>query len=140
MPGRLDLAVASVPISTLDQYDIAKWALAAADAADDKVGSRTVVIEVAEVIALTDYFVITSGANTRQVRAIAEAIEDKLARLGGPKPLRIEGRDEFRWLLMDYGPFVVHVFEQRARDYYDLDRLWGDQPLVERSVRPERAS
>jgi ribosome-associated protein len=74
--------------------------------------------------------VIVSGRNARQVRAIAEEIEEQLMILDGPKPIRVEGRDEYQWLLMDYGDFIVHVFEAEAREYYDLDRLWSDQPHV----------
>ncbi len=92
-----------------------------------------------DALSLTDYFVIASGRNTRQVRAIAEEIEEQLTLLGGPKPLRTEGRDEYRWLLMDYGSFVVHVFEEEARAYYDLDRLWGDLPRVQRAEPIERS-
>jgi ribosome-associated protein len=89
-----------------------------------------VIIDVAAVLAITGHFVVASGRNQRQVRAIAEEIEEQLTRLDGPKPLRIEGRDEYQWLLMDYGDFIVHVFESDAREYYDLDRLWSDQPRV----------
>jgi ribosome-associated protein len=110
--------------------DIAVWALLAAEAADDKLGSDTVVVYVGDVISITDYFVITTGANRRQVRAIADEVEKRISDHGGAKPNRVEGRDEYRWLLMDYGSFVVHVFDKEARDYYDLDRLWSDQPRL----------
>ncbi len=107
-----------------------RWPLAAADAADEKLGERTLVIDVGAVLGITGYFVITSGRNRNQVRAIAEEIELRLSEAGGPKPKRIEGRTEAEWLLMDYGDFVVHVFSQSAREYYDLERLWNDQPRV----------
>lgn len=81
-------------------------------------------------LAITGHFVIVTGRNSRQVRAIGEAIEEDLTLAGGPKPLRVEGKDEYQWLLMDYGDFVVHVFESSSREYYDLDRLWSDQPRV----------
>lgn len=106
------------------------WVRLAAAAADDKLGADTVIIEVAQVLAITGHFIITSGRNARQVRAIAEEVEERLTRAGGPKPIRIEGRDEAQWLLMDYGDFVVHVFDADAREYYALDRLWSDQPKV----------
>jgi len=118
------------PGSSGDRDEIRRWVLAAAAAADDKLGTDTVVIDVGEVFSLTDYFLITSGRNARQVRAIAEEIESRLTAEGGPRPVRIEGRDEYRWLLMDYGSFIVHVFDPAAREYYDLDRLWKDQPRV----------
>ncbi len=104
--------------------------MAAARAADDKLADDIVIIDVGGVLAITDHFLITSGRNARQVRAISEEIEEQLTILGGPKPLRIEGRDEYQWLLMDYGDFIVHVFDAQTRDYYDLERLWSDQPRV----------
>lgn len=89
------------------------------------------VVDVGAVLAITDRFVITSGRNTRQVRAIAEEIQERVADAGGPKPIRVEGRDEYRWLLMDYGDFIVHVFDEESRNYYELERLWSDQPRVD---------
>jgi ribosome-associated protein len=78
------------------------------------------------VLAITDAFVITSGANPRQVRTIAEEVEEQVKRAGGPAPLRIEGLDDARWVLMDYGDFVVHILLNEARDFYQLERLWSD--------------
>ena len=105
-------------------------ALTAARAAADKQGADTVVLEVGKVLAITDTFVITSGSNSRQVRTIAETVEERVKQAGGPGPLRIEGLDDLRWVLMDYGDFVVHVFLDEARRYYDLERLWADAPRV----------
>jgi ribosome-associated protein len=85
---------------------------------------------VGEILGITDWFVVTSGANARQVRAIVEAVEETITRAGGPKPLRLEGQETSSWVLMDYGPFVVHVFSTEARDYYDLERLWKDVPRL----------
>lgn len=79
---------------------------------------------------ITDWFVITSGSNPRQVRAIVEEIEEQLRRSGGPRPLRTEGRDGLEWVLVDYGAFVVHVFNAESREYYDLERLWKDVPRL----------
>lgn len=111
--------------------DVRGWAAAAARAADEKKATDTVVLEVGPILAITDAFVITSAPNTRQVRTIAEEIEKQLVEAGGPKPLRVEGLDDLRWVLVDYGSFVVHVFLQEARDYYELERLWADVPRVE---------
>ena len=111
--------------------DDLRWALAAARAADDKKGHDTIVLQVGAVLAITEAFVITSAPNTRQVRTIAEEIEKQLVDAGGPKPLRVEGLDDLRWVLVDYGSFVVHVFLQEARDYYELERLWADVPRLE---------
>lgn len=107
-----------------------RWAREAARAADDKFGKDTVVIDVGDVLVVTDYFVITSGDNRRQVRALVEDIEERITEAGGPKPLRIEGLDTLEWVLMDYGDFVVHVFEPESRAFYQLERLWGDRPRV----------
>lgn len=98
------------------------------------------VIEVGDLLAITDYFVITSGANDRQVRAIAEEVERRVKAAGGGRPLRVEGREDFRWVLMDYGVYVVHVFSDEARAYYDLERLWGDAPRVSWHHSPETAN
>jgi ribosome-associated protein len=111
--------------------EIRRWVEAAARAAAAKKGEETVVLEVGHVLAITDAFVITSGTNTRQVRTIAEEVEAKVKEAGGPSPLRIEGLDDGQWVLMDYGDFVVHVFLDETRRYYDLERLWSDAPRVE---------
>lgn len=83
-----------------------------------------------EVLAITDWFVVTAGGNPRQVRAIVEEVEEQLTKAGGPKPVRIEGKDTLNWVLMDFGGFVVHVFSEDAREYYDLERLWSDVPRL----------
>jgi ribosome-associated protein len=88
------------------------------------------------VLALTEHFVITHGTNPRQVRTIADEVEQHLTDLGGPKPLRIEGLDDLSWVLLDYGDFVVHVFNEDARRYYELERLWSDVPRVDWSAAP----
>jgi ribosome-associated protein len=80
---------------------------------------------------VTDYFVITNGTNPRQVGAIVEGIEEDLKRAGGPSPIRIEGGDARQWVLMDYGSFVVHVFDTETRDFYSIERLWADCPRLD---------
>jgi ribosome-associated protein len=102
------------------------WATTAARAASAKQGQDTVVLAVGDVLAITDAFVITSGTNPRQVRAVADEIELRVKESGGPAPRRIEGLDDARWVLMDFGDFVVHVFLDEVRDFYQLERLWGD--------------
>lgn len=114
----------------------------AAGAADDKKARETLIIDVGDVFAVSDYFVITSGSNPRQVHAISDAIEEEVKKAGGPGPVRVEGLDQREWVLMDYGAFVVHVFHQEQRDFYQLERLWGDRPRIEwepLTPRPERA-
>jgi len=98
----------------------------AARAAASKKGEDTVILAVEPLLKITDAFVITSGTNARQVRTIAEEVEEKVKADGGPAPLRIEGLDDARWVLMDYGDFVVHVFLDEVRKFYDLERLWAD--------------
>ena len=103
----------------------------AAAAADDKKADETLIIDVGDVFAVSDYFVITSGSNPRQVNAIADAVEEEVKNAGGPGPVRVEGLDQREWVLMDYGAFVVHVFRREQRNFYQLERLWGDRPRVE---------
>lgn len=98
----------------------------AALACRDKGGDDTVVLSVGETLAITDAFVISSGGNPRLVRTMAEEVEAKVKASGGPSPVRIEGIDDARWVLMDYGDFVVHILLDEARDFYQLDRLWSD--------------
>jgi ribosome-associated protein len=114
----------------VDQDD-ARWPVVAAQAASAKQGDDVVVLAVGDVLAITDHFVIASAPNTRLVATIAEAVERAVAEAGGPRPLRVEGLDDRRWVLLDYGSFVVHVFLQETRDYYELERLWSDVPRVE---------
>jgi ribosome-associated protein len=105
--------------------------LIAARAADSKQGEATVVLGMSHTLGVTDAFVITSGRNTRQVRTIVDEVERQVKADSGPSPLSVEGRDDFGWVLMDYGDFVVHVFLDERRSYYDLERLWGDAPRVD---------
>lgn len=100
----------------------------AARAASSKLARDIVVLEVARVFGLTDAFVISSGTNPRQVRTICDEIEHQLKLAGAGGPLSVEGLDDAKWALMDYGDFVVHVFLDEARLFYDLERLWGDVP------------
>ena len=103
----------------------------AARAAAAKLGTDTIVLDVHEVLAITDAFVITSGRNRRQVLTIAEEVEMQVKAAKGPAPLRVEGLTHAQWVLLDYGDFVVHVFLDEVRRYYDLERLWGDSPSIE---------
>ena len=98
----------------------------AARTAADKLGAETLVLEVGDVLSIVEYFVITSAPNTRQVRTIAEDVEERIKMAGGPGPTRVEGADDATWILMDYGDVVVHVFLQETREFYDLERLWSD--------------
>ncbi len=101
-------------------------AAVAANAADSKKATDTVVLQVGPVLGITDEFVITSGSNPRQVKTIVDFVEEKIKEAGGGSPRGVEGLDDSRWVLMDYGDFVVHVFLQEAREFYNIERLWGD--------------
>jgi ribosome-associated protein len=105
--------------------------LTAARAADDKKADDVVVLDVGDVLSITGWFVITSGANPRQVRTIAEEVEAKVKAEHGIAPLRVEGLDGLRWVLLDYGDFVVHVFSDEAREFYAIEDIWGDAPRLD---------
>jgi ribosome-associated protein len=105
-------------------------ALAAARAASDKKATNPVILDVSNVLGLCDYFVIASAPNDRLVKAICEEIEEQIKRAGGAGPRSIEGLDDARWVLMDFGDVIAHVFLDEAREFYDLERLWGDVPRV----------
>jgi ribosome-associated protein len=111
--------------------DIESCVRVAARSAATKTDDDTVVLDVGEVLGLTSWFVITSGRNPRQVKAIVDEIERQVVEAGGPKPLRVEGLDAREWVLMDYGDFVVHVFLDESRRFYDLERLWSDVPRLD---------
>ena len=111
----------------------------AARAADDKKAEDVRIMDMRDTLGITDYFVIASGRNERQVRRIQEAIEEKL-RDEGEKPVRREGQRFGRWVLLDYVDVVAHVFLSEDRAFYDLERLWGNVPRVEwREGAPEAA-
>lgn len=107
-----------------------EFAIAAARAASSKKAQDVVVMQVRDLIVITDFFVLASGTSDRQVRTVAQEIESVL-RAQGMKPVRREGQREGRWVLLDFVDFVAHVFHQEERDYYGLERLWSDAPLVE---------
>lgn len=106
------------------------WALIAAEAAADKKAEDIVALDVASLLVVTDYFVIASGRTNIQVRAIADEIEEQLRVRGGIKPIGREGQDEAKWILIDYGDLVIHVFQPAERGFYRLERLWGDAPRL----------
>lgn len=101
----------------------------AAAAADSKSGEDLVALDVSGPLPLTDVFLLVTGRNERNVIAIAGEVEDKMIEAGF-KPLRREGRQEGRWVLIDFGDLVVHVFHEEDRMYYSLERLWKDCPAI----------
>ncbi len=102
----------------------------AAAAASDKKGEATVILDMADQLGVVDTFVITSGTNPRQVRTIADEIEARLKEVDGHGPRSVEGLDDARWVLLDFGDVVVHVFLDEVRDYYDLEHLWAGAPRL----------
>ncbi len=102
---------------------------AAARAASDKLAQQIVAFDVSEQLAITDAFVLASASNDRQVRAIVDAVEERLRELGA-KPIRREGERDGRWVLIDYGDVVVHVQHEEERQFYALERLWRDCPTI----------
>jgi ribosome-associated protein len=104
--------------------------LAALHAASEKKALEPVVLDLREIASFTDYFVIVSGANERQVQAISDEVYETLKK-SGHAAARVEGYKTAEWILLDYGDFVVHVFEQKARKFYDLERLWREAKRIE---------
>ena len=115
------------------------FACLAARAASSKQGEDVLVLDVRDLITITDYFVIVSGASDRQVKTIADEVVLSL-RGKGNKPVRVEGEAASRWILLDFVDFVVHVFHNEERDYYRLERLWIDAPRVEWEDRARASS
>lgn len=105
-------------------------AVAAAEAAADKLADDIVAFDVGDQLVITDVFVLCSAPNDRQVRAIVDAVEERLRSLGA-KPVRREGEREGRWVLLDYLDVIVHVQHAEERVYYSLERIWKDCPVVE---------
>jgi ribosome-associated protein len=103
-------------------------AVAAADAADDKKATDLSILEVADILALVDVFLLVTTASDRQLKAVAESIEEKLKDDHQRKVLRREGTAEGGWMLLDYGDLVCHLFSTEQREFYSLDRLWADVP------------
>jgi ribosome-associated protein len=106
-------------------------AVLAAEAAAEKKAEDLMVIDVAETLVITAYFVLATGRTDRQVRTIADEVEKVLRERAGVKPLGREGERDARWVLLDFGDVVVHVFQPDEREFYRLEKLWSDAPRVE---------
>jgi ribosome-associated protein len=122
-----DSSVAETPANCTEQLD--ERLCAALRAASDKKALDLVVLDLREIASFTDYFVIASGTNVRQVQAIADEVVEQLKKQG-TRALRVEGYSTAEWVLVDYGDFILHVFEDKARKFYDLERLWRDAARV----------
>jgi ribosome-associated protein len=108
---------------------------AAVVAAEEKIGVDTVVLDLRDLVDSFDALVVTSGHNDRQVRAIAEEVERLVELALEVKPIRVEGLSDAEWVAMDYGDVIVHIFDDSAREYYDLEHLWSAAP----ALRPQPA-
>jgi ribosome-associated protein len=127
---RNELAEAATQQSAQDPGELAHRIV---DLASDKKASDIVLLRTAEVTTMADYFIIASGRSDRQVQALSEAIVDQL-RDEGVKPIGVEGLASARWVLLDYGGVIVHLFAPEEREYYGLERLWSNATQVVRLV------
>jgi len=118
--------VAVTPFEDLDE--VVKLAL---HYASEKKAFGIVALDLREIASFTEFFIIVSGANQRQVQAISDEISEQLKKELKSSPVRIEGYRSAEWILLDYGDFIVHIFEKEAREFYDLERLWRDAKKVE---------
>lgn len=116
---------------TIERKSSRECALIAARAADEKKATDILVQDVRDLVGVTDYFIIVTAANNRQVNAIVDAIEEELRKQAGEKPLHREDTSDGSWELLDYGAFIIHVFQPETRDFYRLESLWNDAPVVD---------
>jgi ribosome-associated protein len=116
-----------------------KTVVGAVHAVQDKKGLDIVVLDLRKAGGFTDYFVICTGTNPRQIAAMADAVEQTLRVDFGERPHLTEGIEKSQWILLDYFNFVVHIFSRECRDFYELERLWGNAERHEFSDTPERA-
>jgi ribosome-associated protein len=105
-----------------------------AEAVDDKKGADIVLLKVSEISYLADYFVVATGFSTTQVKAICDSIEQQIAAKYQITPLRIQGKTDGRWIVVDYGEIIVHIFMQEEREYYNLEAFWGHAERIEFSA------
>ena len=98
--------------------------------AADKKATEMAVLDLRQIASFAEYFLIASGSNQRQVQAISDEIGERLKKQLSVRPVRIEGYNSAEWVLMDYGDFIVHIFNKEARGFYDLERLWRDAGKV----------
>lgn len=128
---KVDIVAAPTPFEELDPE-----LQLAIRCASEKKAFDLVVLDLRQIASFTEFFVIASGANQRQVQAVADEIKEQLKKQFGASPVRVEGYSAGEWVLVDYGDFVVHIFNKEAREFYDLARLWRDAGKV---ILPEDA-
>lgn len=122
----LEVIIQTTPFEEVD--DEIKIAL---HSASEKKADNTIVLDLRDITSFTEFFVITSGSNQRQVQAIADEVSGQLKKQKDFRPNRIEGYNSAEWVLLDYGDFIVHIFNQKSREFYELERLWRDAKRVE---------
>jgi len=122
----IEIVQSTTPFADLD--DEVKLAITCAS---EKKAFDIVAIDLREIASFTEFFIIVSGANQRQVQAISDEINEQLKKQLNSRVIRIEGYSSGEWVLLDFGDFIVHIFEQKAREFYDLERLWRDARKVE---------
>ncbi|MFN2500829.1 MAG: ribosome silencing factor [Pyrinomonadaceae bacterium] len=123
---KIEIAEAPIPFAELDPE-----ARLAIKCAADKKAFNLVALDLRNIASFTEFFIIASGNNQRQVQAISDEINEQLKKQLSVRPIRVEGYNSADWILLDYGDFVVHIFNGEARDFYDLARLWRDARRVE---------
>ena len=122
---KIEIVVPPTPFADLDPE--VKLAI---QCASEKKAFDMVALDLRDIASFTEFFIIASGANQRQVQAIADEINEQLKKQLGSKAVRIEGYTSGEWVLLDYGDFIVHIFDKDAREFYDLTRLWHDAKKV----------
>jgi ribosome-associated protein len=122
--------ISSVAELSAEDQEIFEQVKIAARAAGEKKAQETLVLRLSAITEFTDYFIICTGASTRQTQAIADAVTEELKKVK-TRPLHTEGYNNAEWILIDYGAFVVHIFTAESRRFYDLERLWRDAERVE---------
>lgn len=123
---KIEISETPTPFSELDPE--VKLAI---ECASEKKAFDIVGLDLRDIASFAEYFIIASGANQRQVQAIADEITEQLKTQLRTRPVRIEGYSSAEWILVDYGDFIIHIFDKEARDFYDLARLWRDARRVE---------
>ena len=113
----------------MDNMESKELAILAARALDQRKGTKITVLKLEDLTILTDYFVVGTGATRIQTQALADSVEVELDKQG-IRPNRIEGLQEGRWILMDYGQIIIHIFQEDERGFYGLERLWADAPAL----------
>ena len=123
---KVDISQARTPFNQLDPE-----LQLAIRCADEKKAVNMIALDLREIASFTEFFLIASGMNQRQVQAIADEISEQLKKQLRRKAVRVEGYTAGEWVLLDYGDFIIHLFDKEARDFYDLERLWRDARRVE---------